>query len=212
MIDKVQIGDATLYCADCLNVLPELEGVDCVVTDPPYKVNLTYQPDSYDDSRRSLKETFNSWVSLMLAVTRLVILTPGYRNMFEYPEPDAVMVRYDVTAQSPHPVAYMSKWEPIFIYGKINGKKPAWDVIETHCQVERRKIPVDHPCPKTLDLMRPLLLMTDGLICDPFMGSGTTGVAAARLGRKFIGVEIDRKYFDIACERIDKEVSQGKLF
>jgi DNA modification methylase len=44
------------------------------------------------------------------------------------------------------------------------------------------------------------------------MGSGTTGVACARLGRKFIGIEIEKKYFDIACERIDREYSQGKLF
>ena len=49
-------------------------------------------------------------------------------------------------------------------------------------------------------------------ILDPFMGSGTTGVACARLGRKFIGVEIEDKYFSIACRRIEAEVRQGKLF
>jgi len=49
-------------------------------------------------------------------------------------------------------------------------------------------------------------------IFDPFMGSGTTGVACARLGRKFIGIEIEPRYFDIACERIDREYAQGKLF
>ena len=49
-------------------------------------------------------------------------------------------------------------------------------------------------------------------VLDPFMGSGTTGVACANLGRTFIGIEIERKYFDIACERIDREYSQGKLF
>ena len=50
------------------------------------------------------------------------------------------------------------------------------------------------------------------LICDPFMGSGTTGVACANLGRKFIGIEIERKYFDIACERIEAAYAQGRLF
>ena len=49
-------------------------------------------------------------------------------------------------------------------------------------------------------------------ILDPFMGSGTTGVAAVQLGRKFIGIEIERKYFDIACERIDNAQRQNKLF
>jgi DNA modification methylase len=49
-------------------------------------------------------------------------------------------------------------------------------------------------------------------ILDPFMGSGTTGVACANLGRKFIGIEIERKYFDIACERIAAAYAQGRLF
>ena len=49
-------------------------------------------------------------------------------------------------------------------------------------------------------------------IVDPYMGSGTTGVACANLGRKFIGIEIEEKYFDIACERIDAAYSQGRLF
>ena len=49
-------------------------------------------------------------------------------------------------------------------------------------------------------------------ILDPFMGSGTTGVACANLGRKFIGIEIERKYFDIACERIDNAYRQKRMF
>ena len=52
----------------------------------------------------------------------------------------------------------------------------------------------------------------DGLVLDPFMGSGTTGVACANLGRKFIGIEIERKYFDIACERIDNAYRQKRMF
>ena len=52
----------------------------------------------------------------------------------------------------------------------------------------------------------------DGLILDPFMGSGTTGVACANLGRKFIGIEIEKKYFDIACERIDNAYRQQRMF
>lgn len=51
-----------------------------------------------------------------------------------------------------------------------------------------------------------------GVVLDPFMGSGTTGVAAIQLGRKFIGIERDPKYFDIACKRIEQAVAQGQLF
>jgi DNA modification methylase len=50
------------------------------------------------------------------------------------------------------------------------------------------------------------------IVLDPFMGSGTTGVAAIQLGRKFIGIERDERYFDIACKRIEQAVAQGQLF
>ena len=69
-----------------------------------------------------------------------------------------------------------------------------------------------HSTQKPLALMEWCADKTTGTILDPFMGSGTTGVACANLGRKFIGIEIERKYFDIACERIDAAYAQGRLF
>ena len=74
----------------------------------------------------------------------------------------------------------------------------------------------EHPCPKPIGFMRKLVgRMTpsvDDVVLDPMMGSGTTGVACANLGRKFIGIEIERKYFDIACERIDNAYRQKRMF
>ena len=75
--------------------------------------------------------------------------------------------------------------------------------------------PNPHPTTKPLRLMRELVALFSNpatMVADPFMGSGTTGVACAQLGRKFIGIEIERKYFDIACERIDNAYRQAKLF
>jgi site-specific DNA-methyltransferase (adenine-specific) len=72
-----------------------------------------------------------------------------------------------------------------------------------------------HPTEKPLSLMRELLgdfTRRNETICDPFMGSGTTGVACVKLGRKFIGIEIDEKYFDIACRRIEAACAQPDLF
>jgi len=73
-----------------------------------------------------------------------------------------------------------------------------------------------HPTQKPISLMRWCItkakVPTNGLILDPFMGSGTTGVAAVREDRRFIGIECERRYFDIAVKRIDAELSQGKLF
>ena len=72
--------------------------------------------------------------------------------------------------------------------------------------------PLPHPTTKPVELMRWCVAMTTGDILDPFMGSGTTGVACMNLGRKFIGIEIERKYFDIARERIENAQRQARMF
>jgi DNA modification methylase len=68
-----------------------------------------------------------------------------------------------------------------------------------------------HPTEKHVGLMRGLVERTDGLVLDPFMGSGTTGVACANLDRQFIGVEREPKYFDIACRRISDALKRPRL-
>jgi DNA modification methylase len=71
-----------------------------------------------------------------------------------------------------------------------------------------------HPTPKPLSLIKEWILdFTDqnNLVCDPFMGSGTTGVACVQMGRKFIGIERERKYFDIACRRIEEAARQPDM-
>ncbi len=73
----------------------------------------------------------------------------------------------------------------------------------------------EHPTQKPHEIMQPLCEYSsppEGTVLDPFMGSGSTGIACRNLGRKFIGIEIERKYFDIACERIDAAYAQGRLF
>jgi DNA modification methylase len=70
----------------------------------------------------------------------------------------------------------------------------------------------DHPTQKPLVVMRWILDSTDPQsVCDPFMGSGTTGVACVRTGRKFIGIELERRYFNIAVDRIEKELNRFPL-
>ena len=70
----------------------------------------------------------------------------------------------------------------------------------------------EHPTQKPIALMQWCVEKTTGTVLDPFMGSGTTGVACANLGRKFIGIEIEPKYFDIACRRIEQAYKQPRLF
>jgi DNA modification methylase len=90
--------------------------------------------------------------------------------------------------------------------------KVADSVIRVYREMRRS---VDHPAIFPVRLPEELCLsftQLAGIVLDPFMGSGTTGVACANLGRKFIGIEIERKYFDIACERIEAAYAQGRLF
>jgi site-specific DNA-methyltransferase (adenine-specific)/modification methylase len=86
--------------------------------------------------------------------------------------------------------------------------------IQTHNRVELLLDGSVHPTQKPLCLMRFCVdqLKDAVVILDPFMGSGTTGVACMQLGRKFIGIEIERKYFDIACERIENAQRQQRMF
>jgi site-specific DNA-methyltransferase (adenine-specific) len=200
-----RIGNAVLLLGDCLEILPTLPKVDAVITDPPYGVGKNYGKHD-DKSLLSLE-----WLEICRQLAP-VMVTPGYVNTFSYPKPDAVLIRFDKTAQSPCAIAWMNKWEPVFVYGKLP-RRFAWDVIQTATQVEKlSEPPIDHPCPKSIHLMRKLVEQVDGAVLDPFAGSGTTGVACANLGRSFIGIEIEPKYFDIACERIENAQRQTRMF
>jgi site-specific DNA-methyltransferase (adenine-specific) len=177
-----------------------------VFADPPYHVGVAYA--SYDDRVSDGRSYAATLVSDLLEICSLVVLTPGVVNLYEYPEPYALVVRFDRTQQSPARVSHMCKWEPVLVYGKPPARL-AWDVIETASQSERAREPLDHPVPKPIALLHPLIeAWTEygDTIADPFMGSGTTLRAAKNLGRKSVGVEIDATYCKLAAARLGQEV------
>jgi hypothetical protein len=99
----------------------------------------------------------------------------------------------------------------------LSSRPPVWNDIglTSVWRVHASPQGIDHPCPFPVEIPRrcaQIFSDPDGTVLDPFMGSGTTGVACANLGRKFIGIEIERKYFDIACERIDNAYRQKRMF
>ena len=114
------------------------------------------------------------------------------------------------------------KFAPSHEYWLAFGKPKYWDNSNNTMMSVWRIAPGkgkdaenDHPCPYPIDLVLPIVhssVSPDGTCVDPFMGSGTTGVACANLGRKFIGIEIEPKYFDIACKRIEDAYKQPRLF
>ena len=226
MSDIVKIGDATLYHGDCLEILPTLDKVDAVVTDPPYGVDggsgtigkeRSHKHDylSFEDTPKNIAENIVPRFELSLDVANgRGVITPGPRCLTYYSAPDAFGCLWQPAA------AALSLWgraksQPIFYYGRPPniGKTigdSSFQITETQSIKD-----IGHPCPKPLRTMIQLCneaSLYGQTILDPFMGSGTTGVACANLGRKFIGIEIERKYFDIACERIDAAHAQGRLF
>ena len=223
MLKPVTIGDATLYLGDCAEVLPLLGEIDAVVTDPPYGVGLkkrvrkhTSKSASvlYKDDREFIQNEIIPRIRVAIEKAPCTILICGIRCLFDYPEPTDLGCVFHSAG------AGRSRWgfngfNPILYYGKDPylvanlGSRPN-SVYASWISED-----VDHPAPKPIKWMEWMVLRAspfeNQVILDPFMGSGTTGVACANLSRKFIGIEIEPKYFDIACKRIEKAYSTGDL-
>ena len=207
------IGDATLYLGDCLEILPTLGKVDAVVTDPPYGVGLIYG-DYNDNSEGSYFSLMRMFMSKIDA--QFTALTPGMKHLswwYSTFSPLWTISWHKPNQCSRSSIGGFNAWEPVLVFGKPT-KRIAHDAFVHSIQTMQTDTG-DHPCPKdpeSWQILVDMLTALDDLILDPFMGSGTTGVACANLGRKFIGVEIEPKYFDIACRRIADAYKQPRLF
>lgn len=208
MSEIVTIGDATLYHGDCLEILPTLDNVDAVVTDPPYGVGLQYE--SVEDTPELVSSVAVPAIEWAIANAKCAAVTPGTRNAFKYPAPTEMGCLY-FPAGSGYSRWGFTCFQPIMFYGKDPQKNKHPNSYKSTERSEKN----GHPCPKPEKLMEWLVgraSLDQWTVLDPFMGSGVTGTACVSTGRKFIGIEIERKYFDIACERIEAAYAQGRLF
>jgi DNA modification methylase len=220
MTEPVIIGDCTLYCCDCLEILPTLGKVDAVITDPPYGIGFDYA--SYDDTADNLERLIPVLMEAVRGARRGVI-TPGNTNIHRYPAPNWMGAwTWDTTTACGF--WGWSQWQPILLYGddvapgtaSVNG---VFKSDRIHFSGGAAKIDAGagggHTCPKPLTFVERLVArftLGGEDVCDPFMGSGTTGVACAKLGRKFIGIELEPRYFEIACRRIEEAYRQPDMF
>jgi len=288
---KEVIGAATLYLGDCREVLPTLEPVDALVTDPPYGT----RDDEWDDmSEREFARFSMSWLGMAAvkapeailfgnidnAVQRLAqMIYPRVRPMiwskppgsqlsgasergrwfafetifhcFDPQDVGGVVARHITNARKA--AGLTRSGVDMIVRGKKTGLCYRWEegaCLPTAEQVALMKGELQfapsfdadleseyaaradvasrfdvltyrtvtegrHPCEKPVGLMTDILLTTGPKwrsLLDPFMGSGSTGVAAVQEGRSFIGIEQDPAYFDIACRRIEQAQRQGNLF
>jgi len=223
------IGGATLYLGDCMDVLPTLGKIDAVITDPPYsakthKMARTNRGAGYGTSHIKFSsltgDEFDIAIDTCLAsADGWVVVTCDYRHSARYYDaPEFVRLGAWV---KPNPMPQISADRPgqgfetvlILHAGKVpkrwnrGGGAGVWT-----CQVHTNS---DVPSQKPLALLSAFVsdfTLPGELIADPFMGSGTTGVAALQQGRRFIGIEREPRYFDIACRRIEQICAQGQLF
>lgn len=219
------IGDATLYLGDCENILPRLRA-DALITDPPYGIGEAagknasrtkpragaelrmpgktivardFGDDDWDDRPVKLE-----LLNLAVASARWAIVFGG--NFYALPPSRCWLVWDKLNGDSDFADCELV-WTNL--PGAVRRIRHMWNGMLRE-NMEPRGF---HPTQKPIAVMQWCIqrLPAAETILDPFMGSGTTGVAALRLGRKFIGIEIEERWFDIACRRIEQEARQGKL-
>jgi DNA modification methylase len=210
-IEKVTIGPHALYCGDCRDVLPALGKVDAVVTDPPYGIlNGSAGRGAGKLKSRALNAGNTKWDTLpdKLTIDRVIgsgkdaIIWGG--NYFELPPCRGFLI-WDKMQPWPNFSAAEMAWTSI--------NRPSAIFRMSACRGEKG-VGNTHPTVKPLQLMEWCLgfIPNASTIIDPFMGSGTTGVACANLNRNFIGIELDPGYFEIAVKRMTEAVNQCVLF
>lgn len=223
---KEVIGPHTLYLGDCLEVMPTLGKFDAVVTDPPYGIGEAAGKSA------SRGKPINSSHSQSRAIARATDY--GFAEWDDKTADAAVAEAIELAKWSIvfggnyYDLAPTSCW---LIWDKLNGDSDfadcemAWTNLPKAvrrlkflwhgCMRRERDVQRQHPTQKPAGVMKwciEHLPAPNTTIIDPFMGSGTTGVACQKLGRVFTGIELDPGYFDIACKRIEEAMRQPDLF
>lgn len=202
----------TLYCGDCVDCFEQIKRVDVVITDPPYGINADkmgskakgkhYWRDYGEggwDAERPGAEVFRL---IMEASDDQIIWGGNY--FLDYLRPSMGWLVWDKTQRA------LSMADGELAWTSFNNAMRIFSANRVIFEMEGGR---DHPTQKPIALMKWCIEYADrhgsaDSILDPFMGSGSTGVAAARLDRKFYGIERDEAYFDIACRRISKALAE----
>jgi site-specific DNA-methyltransferase (adenine-specific)/modification methylase len=205
------IGDAELILGDAKDVLPTLPRVDAVVTDPPYgigwKPRVTHQDQPWvDEIDFDIRSCLVGRYHLIWGGQYFADVLPKADGWLTWCKRPSVGFQDDARSYAQTELAWRDWGKSQFMVHVWDGGKRAGNADNrTFCHPSQKPIEVMEWCLRQLpDDARTIL--------DPFMGSGTTGVACVKLGRKFIGIEREPTYFDIACRRIEAAYKQPDLF
>lgn len=205
------IGDCRLILGDAREIVPTLGLVDCVITDPPYGMGFR---SNYRLVKHDAIANDNDAEALL------------YAYSIKARHSKYIFCRWDNLSEVPRPTSCVTWVKDCWSMGDLNHEharqtevalfypgpehffprgRPT-DVIEAP-----RTGNANHPTEKPVQLMECFVRWTDGTVLDPYCGSGSTGVACVRLGRPFIGIEIEPRYFDIACKRIEAATKEPRI-
>lgn len=217
--------NVTLYLGDCRDVAESLEGIDAVVSDVPYGMNWNTDTTRFSGGKRADKrrgEGRNDWGSITedaqpfdpapwLAYPEAILWGANHYASRLPVGSTLVWIKKGTDAFG----TFLSDAE---IGWQTGGHGVYCKTVEFQGGLARKRendgLQAAHPTQKPIALMEWCIKRLRGghRILDPFMGSGTTGVAAVRMERAFVGIEIEPKYFDMACRRVERELSQPRLF
>ena len=234
---KEVIGDATLYLGDCMEAMQDIADgtIDSVVSDPPYGIGYL---STWSDHHKLVSDGYEEWLAAMPfwfgAMARVLketgvaccccggggkdpvtaVATLEFIKHFNLIT--TVIWDKQSVGMGRH---YRSQYETILIgskskdqYSWHTSRKDVSNIIRCGRIIPQKG---EHPTVKPVRLMKEFVLLhalEDEIVMDPFMGSGTTGVAAIEAGRKFVGMELDPEYYDLARRRVEAAVSQLRMF
>ena len=227
MTPYFETENGRLYHGDCLEILPHLEPVDLVLTDPPYGIGFKYE--SHNDSPNGYKEFL--WPRIAAAENLLV----DGGMVFVFQAMLNIRILHDIFPREwrifaaaknfvqMRPTAMQYAFDPCVVWWKGDKKPYSAGTASRDFHIGNTANTMNrgpgeakgHPCPRPLDQIEHIVFQwspNGSCSLDPFLGSGTTAVACERLNRKWIGIEIEEKYCEIAAKRIEAEIRQRKLF
>jgi site-specific DNA-methyltransferase (adenine-specific) len=208
----------TIYCGDCRDVLPHLDPVGVIVTDPPYGigwsrgVHAARQSRSHDGIANDNDTTARDEMLLLIEGIPGIVFGSFYAPYPENTKQVLVWKKPDDSGVVGSVTGYRRDVEPVFLIGPWPTTRVKWSGLLTSRGAFRGHTAAEtgHPHAKPIDLMRLLIdRCPPGTILDPFMGSGTTLRAAKDLGRRAIGIEIEKRYCEIAVKRLQQSVLPG---
>lgn len=220
-----KIGDATLYLGDCREILPHLNMVDSIITDPPYGIALKPQRCLTEailgDGIVEARALWEAFVPLCKALCR-----PNTGHLFwtgwsetwtkEVLETQFRVKSCVVWGKNMWGIGYYTRPQHEMAWYCHSGRPDPLEVPDSDLWLVPKVQAPEHSCEKPVALMERAIRLcsrsSGDLVLDPFMGSGATGCAAIRMNRKFVGIELDPSHFDLAFRRIEEAYRQPRLF